>query len=329
MKAVVIDRPGGPEVLSVAERPDPTPSAEQIVIRVRASAMNRADLLQRMGQYPAPPDVPADIPGLELAGEVAAVGERARRFAVGARVFGLVAGGAHAELVAVHEDAVAPIPASMTYENAAAIPEAFITAYDAAVLQAGLASGDTFLVHAAASGVGTAAIQIAKALGARVLGTTRTKEKLESLAVYGLDAGHVVDKDAKFAAWVREQSQGAGADVILDLVGGPYATENVHAAAPRATIVCVGLVAGFKAEIDLAKLLQKRLTLRGTVLRSRPLEEKIAAARVLERNLIPLFERGALKPVVYAVLPLFEPKKAHEMLAQSDAIGKIVLTVGA
>ncbi len=325
MKTVVITRRGGPEVLDVVERPDPTPGAHQIVVRVRASAMNRADLLQRAGHYAAPPGVPADVPGLELAGEVVACGDHAQRFARGARVFGLVAGGAHASHVLLHEDEVAPMPEGMSYEDAAAIPEAFLTAYDAAVLQAKLVRGERLLVHAAASGVGTAALQIGRACGARVLGTTRSRNKLDAIAKYGLDAGHVV-ADGTFAEWVRRETNDAGANVVVDLVGGAYIGESVRACAKMGRIMCVGLVAGTRAEVDFGRVLAERLTLRGTVMRSRSLSEKIAAAQVLERDLVPMFARGELVPVVHARMPLFEPRRAHEALEKSDAIGKIVLT---
>ena len=329
MKAVVIERAGGPEVLAVAERPDPVPDLGEIVVRVRASAMNRADLLQRAGHYPAPRGVPADIPGLELAGDVVARGEGATRFPLGARVFGLVAGGAHASRVLVHQDAIAPMPENMSYEDAAAIPEAFLTAYDALVLQAHLTRGETVLVHAAASGVGTAALQIGRAYGATVLGTTRTASKLAAIAQYGLTAGHVVAAEPSarptFAQWVRDQTKTVGANVILDLVGGAYLPENVLAAARKGRIMCVGLVGGSKVEIDFGRVLAQRLTLRGTVMRSRGLEEKIAAARVLERELVPMFARGELTTVVHARMPLFEPQRAHEALEKSDAIGKLVL----
>jgi len=323
MKAIVITRPGGPEVLELREVPAPEPARGEVRVRARATAVNRADLLQRMGQYPAPPDAPPDIPGLELAGEIDALGPGVRDWAVGDRVFGLCGGGAYAEQVVVHARTVARIPAALSFTDAAAVPEAFITAWDAAVTQAGLAAGETLLVHAVGSGVGTAAAQIARAIGARSIGTARTADKLERARALGLDHG-VLAADGRFAEAVAKVG---AADVILELVGGAYLAEDLRCVAPRGRIVLVGLMAGARAELDLGVILRQRLRVLGTVLRARPLEEKIAVTQAFARHLVPLFERGVLRPVVDRVLPLSAAAEAHSHMASNAGFGKVVLEV--
>jgi putative PIG3 family NAD(P)H quinone oxidoreductase len=320
MRAIVISKPGGPEVLSVVERPAPEPSRAEVRVRVRATAVNRADLLQRMGAYPAPPDSPPDIPGLEIAGEVEAVGEGVERLRVGDRVMGLVGGGGYAEGVTSHERALAKIPDGMSFEDAAAVPEAFVTAYDAIVVQGELRGAQTLLVHAVGSGVGTAAVQLGRALGAHVVGTARGEDKLERAKELGMDVGVVV-KDARFADKVPPPA------VVLELVGGAYVGEDVRCVQPMGRIVLVGLLAGGKGEIDLGLVLRKRVRIMGTVLRSRPLEEKIAAMRVFESEVVPLLARGVVKPVVDCVMGFEEAGKAHERMASNAGFGKIVLRV--
>lgn len=327
MKAIRIREPGGPEVLQLVDAEMPSPRAGEVRIRVVATAVNRADLLQRLGAYPAPKDAPQDIPGLEVSGVVDALGEGVASPAVGTRVYAIVGGGGYAEYVTVHARALAPIPEGLGDVEAAAVPEAFVTAYDAMVLQAGLAPGENVLIHAVGSGVGTAATQIAVAIGARPLGTARTDDKLERAKALGLVHGiHV--QNARFSDAVHAATAGQGADVILDLVGGSYGPENLRAAAPRGRIVVVGLVAGRSMELDLGLLLQKRLLLKGTVLRARPLEERIAAHQVLARNLGPLFAAKQLRPVVDRVLPLAQAADAHRAMAESESFGKLVLTTG-
>lgn len=326
MRAVVVREPGGPEVLEVRDVPEPTPGPGEVRVRVRATAVNRADLLQRMGLYPAPPGEPADIPGLELAGEIDAVGPGVTSWRPGDRVWGIVGGGSYAEKVVVHARALAPMPPRLAFEEAAALPEAAITAYDAMVVQGRLAAGDRALVHAVGSGVGTVAAQIAKALGATVIGTARTASKIERARAYGLDHGVVV-ADATFADAVRAATGGDGVDVVLDLVGGPYVPESVRACRTRARVIVVGLVGGLRAELDLALLLHRRIELVGTVLRARPLEEKIAAAQLLDRRIGALVERGALRPVVEAILPLAKAAEAHAMVGKNETFGKVVLSV--
>jgi len=328
MRAIVITEPGGPEVLVLRDVPAPSPGTGEARVRVRATAVNRADLLQRMGMYPAPADAPADIPGLEFAGAIDALGPGAESsgLAVGDRVCGLAGGGAYAEHVVVHARTLAKIPEGLSFTDASALPEACTTAYDAMVTLAGLAPGESVLVHAVGSGVGTAAVQIARAVGARVLGTARTASKLEPARALGLDAP-IVAEGGRFADAVREHTGGRGADVIVELVGGAYIEEDIACAAPRGRIVLVGLMAGVRADVDLAALLRKRLTLVGTVLRARPLEEKIAAGIAFARHVMPLVERGSVRAVVDKVLPLDRAGEAHAYVAGNAGFGKVVLEV--
>src|SRR5580704_9904385 len=258
MRAIAITKPGGPETLLLVERPLPEPSRGEVRVRVRATAVNRADLLQRMGAYPAPADAPADIPGLEFVGEVEALGLGVERIVVGDRVFGLVGGGSYAEAVVSHERALAKIPANLSFEDAAAVPEAFITAYDALVERGKFQGGDTILISAAGSGVGTAAIQLGRALGATVVGTARTQDKLDRCKLLGLDIG-VVPDDGRFASKIPAPR------VIVELVGGAYLAEDLRAIQPLGTIVLVGLLAGAKTELDMGLLMAKRATIVGTM----------------------------------------------------------------
>lgn len=322
MRAIAIAKPGGPEVLTLVERPDPEPSRGEVRVRIHATAVNRADLLQRMGAYPAPADSPPDIPGLEIAGEVDALGPGVERLKKGDRVFGLVGGGGYAEAVVSHERALAKIPDGMSWEDAAAVPEAFITAHDAMV-RGGARTGEVLLVHAAGSGVGTAAIQLGRALGATVIGTARTADKLERATSLGMDHGIVVT-GATFADEVKKLAPD-GAACTLELVGGAYLAEDLRCVKTLGSIVLVGLMAGVKGELDLSLLLRKRATIVGTVLRARPLEEKIAAVRAFEAQVVPLLARGAVKPIVDQVMPLADAANAHARMASNAGFGKIVL----
>jgi NADPH:quinone reductase len=326
MRAIVIREPGGPEVLELREVPTPEPSRGEARVRVRATAVNRADLLQRMGKYPAPAGAPPDIPGLELAGEVDALGDGVTDLVCGDRVFGIVGGGAYAEHVVAHARTLARMPAGMSFTDAAAVPEAFLTAWDAIVAQAHLASGEVVLVHAAGSGVGTAGWQIALAIGARPIGTTRTADKLGRALALGLRDGLVVEGGA-FAKEVLARTGGRGADVVLELVGGTYVAEDLACLAHGGRIVVVGMMSGAVAEVNLATLMHRRAEIRGTVLRARPLEEKILVGRALDKHLVPLFESGALRPVVDRVLPLAQAAEAHRALQSDETFGKIVLEV--
>ncbi len=326
MKAIAITRPGGPEVLELVERPTPSPGDSEIRVRVRASAINRADLLQRRGHYPAPPGAPADIPGLEYAGEVEEAGRGVGMWNAGDRVMGIVGGGGHAEYVCVHEGEAVRVPADMDWEDAAAIPEAFMTAWDAMVPQAEIVPGERVLIHAVASGVGTAAVQIARELGAITLGTSRTPAKLDE--VMGMDLGLDHAIDASGDEWedaVREVAGDSGIDVTLDLVGGGYHPRNVRLAAVKGRIVVIGLIGGARAEMDLGLLLRKRLCLMGTVMRTRTLDEKIALARAFSEAMVPAFEAGRLRPVIDTVFPFEEIGQAHKRMESNISIGKVVL----
>ena len=326
MRAVVIGRFGPPEVLELREVPDPSPARGEVRVRVRATAVNRADLVQRVGRYPAPADSPQDIPGLEFAGEIDALGQGVSGWKLGDRVFGIAGGGTYAEQLIVHSRALAPMPAALDFVPAAAMPEAFLTAYDAMVTQAGLSSGERVLVHAAGSGVGTAAVQIARALGAWCVGTARSEAKLERAKALGMHAGVLV-REGKFADEVLGLTGKRGVDVVLELVGGSYLAQDLVCAARKGRIVLVGLMAGAKAELDLNALLTKRLLVRGTVLRSRPLEEKIAAMRAFSRHVVPLIETGQLRPVIDRVMPLDQAAAAHAFMAGNEGFGKVVLQV--
>lgn len=321
MRAAVIQN--GKLVLQ--ERPTPTPGASEVRVRVHATAVNRADLLQIRGAYPAPKDAVQDVPGLEYAGVVDAIGDKVSGLAPGDRVYGLVGGGSYADYLTCHAETCVKVPDGLELAEAAALPEAYVTAYDAMVVQARLAAGETVLVHAVGSGVGTAALQIARAIGARAIGTARTQEKLDDAHALGLPHGILV-QNARFSEAVLAATGGRGVDVVLDLVGGSYVAESIACAAPRARHVLVGLLAGATGELDLGAILRKRIELRGTVLRSRPLEEKIAAARVLDRNLSPLFAERRLTAVVHATYPLERVDDALASMAGNEGFGKIVLT---
>lgn len=324
MRAVFIREPGGLDVLEMRQVPEPEPGPGEIRVAVRATALNRADLLQRRGLYPAPPDAPAGIPGLEFVGQVEQAGPRAGRFRPGDRVMGICGGGAYAEKLIIHERAVVPVPSRLSDTDAAAVPEAFFTGFDALLLQAGVCPGENVLVHAVGSGVGTAAVQIASVAGARTLGTARSPAKLERAKALGLDVGILVEGEL-FANSVRRATGGRGADIVIDLVGGAYLAENVEALAPGGRQIVLGLVGGLAAELALGLLLNKRLTLRGSVLRSRPIEEKIAVAQAFERQMLPHLETGRLRPVVDVVMPMGEVREAHARMESNANFGKIVL----
>jgi putative PIG3 family NAD(P)H quinone oxidoreductase len=330
MRAAVIVQFGGPEGLQVREVAVPAPRDREILVRVRASALNRADMLQRLGRYPPPNDVPQDIPGMEFAGEVVGRGREASRWHIGDRVFGIVGGGAHAEYLTVHEDAIAAIPAGLDWHQAGAIPEAFITAHDALVTQAGLRAGDSVVVHAAGSGVGLAAVQIVRAWGALAYGTSRTADKLERAREYGLTDGVVLEQSpAALAPAVAEWTSQRGVDVVLDLVGGPYVSVSVEALAMKGRLMLVGAVGGAQASIDIRRILGKRLTLCGTVLRARSLDEKIVATRAFAEQVLPLFATGQLRAVIDSVFPLDRIADAHRRMESNGTFGKVVLDMGA
>jgi NADPH:quinone reductase len=328
MKAVVIPRPGGPEVLELHEVPRPRPGAGEILVRVRASALNRADLLQRQGRYPAPPGAPQEIPGLEFAGEIAEEGAQARRWKLGQRVFGIVGGGAHAEFLVTDEHAVAEIPKNLTWAEAAAIPEVFITAHDALWKQARLQAGENVLIHAAGSGVGLAGTQLVRARGANAYGTSRTKDKLQRAKAFGMVDGVVVRDSLTALAEAAQRWTGAkGFNVVLDLVGGAYVAAGVEAMGLRGRMILVGTVGGNRAELNLGRMLSKRLELRGTVLRARALEEKVAVTQAFADEVVPLLASGVLRPTIDSEFPLDQIQAAHRRLESDESFGKVILLI--
>lgn len=302
----------------------PEPGLGQIRVRVHASALNRADLHQRRGAYPAPPGAPPDIPGMEYAGEVDALGPSTSLWRVGARVMGLVGGGGHGEHLVVHEREAMPVPANLSWEEAAAIPEVFLTAYDALVRQLDVRAGERLLIHAVGSGVGTAALQLARIAGLTVLGTSRSPAKLERAKELGLEIG--IDSSQDDWPWrVEQATAGRGVDVILDLLGGSYLAASIRALTPRGRLILVGLTAGRTAELDLGMILTKRAHIVGTVLRSRSLEEKISLAREFSDRMLGFFETKRLRPVIDRVFSFKEIREAHHLMESDSNFGKIVL----
>ncbi len=326
MRAVVIPEYGGVEVLEIVDVPEPEPGPDEALVKVTCSAMNRADLLQRMGLYPAPGPKPEfEIPGMEFSGRIAALGERVMGWSVGDAVMGIVSAGAAAELVVTHERMLQRVPASVELRDAAAIPEVFITAHDALVTQGGLASGGAALVHAGASGVGTAAIQIAKAIGARIAVTCSTS-KVTPCTELGADL--VIDYTATdFAEAVRDWTGGQGVDVVLDVIGGDYLARNIASVRVQGRIIQVGVMSAPTATIPLGALLPKRAALIGTVLRSRPIEQKIEANQRFCAELLPRFDDGSLRPIVDSRFDLSDIAAAHEYMATNANVGKILLDV--
>jgi putative PIG3 family NAD(P)H quinone oxidoreductase len=327
MQAVVITRPGGPEVLELRDVPCPTPAAAEVLVRVRASALNRADVLQRQGRYPAPPGAPADIPGLEFAGEVAELGAGAGRWRVGQRVFGLTAGGGHAQYVVAHEQTLAEIPANLSWTQSAGVPEAFITAQDA-LGQAGLRPGEAALIHAVGSGVGLAAVQLVRARNAVPYGTSRTPDKIARAQEFGLAEGVVLAAGLEeLPEAVRRWTAGNGVDVVLDLVGGPYLAASLAVMATRGRLVALTSSGGSRSEIELKYLLGKRLTVIGSVLRGRSLAEKIEVTERFAAEVVPLLAQGKLRPVLDCEFSLAEIQAAHRRMESNASFGKIVLLV--
>ena len=326
MRAIVLRSHGGPEVLTFAEIATPKPQSDEILVRVRATALNRADLLQRMGFYPNPFPTEFEVPGMEFAGAVLAVGERVRQWKVGDEVMGIVSGGAYAEQLVVHERQAMRIPLGVSLADAAAIPEVFITAWDALIVQGGLTSGRWALVHAAASGVGTAAIQVCKAIGASVIATCSTS-KVAACAALGADV--VVDyKSADFVEAASQATSGRGVDVVLDVIGGEYLDRNVAVLAVKGHIVQVGVMGGGKISFNLGALMPKRGKISGTVLRARPLEEKIAITQRFIAEMLPLFDSGVLKPVIDRRFSFDQIAEAHTYMESNANVGKIVIDVG-
>lgn len=324
MRAVVLHAHGGPEVLTLDEVADPVPGPDEVLVRVAASAVNRADLLQRMGLYPDPRGAVPEIPGLEFSGTVAAVGARARLWQVGDRVMGIEAGGGYAELVAVHERQLLAVPAGLSLHDAAAIPEVFLTAWDALVVQGGLTSGRWALVHAGASGVGTAAIQIVKAVGGRVA-VTCSAGKAALCRELGADL--VLERSPHDWASAAKAAVPQGFDVVLDVIGGDEVDRNLQVVATKGTIVQVGVMGGGRTPVNVGMLLAKRAHWIGTTLRARPIEEKVALTRRFAAEVLPLFDDGRLRPVIDRRYPLEEVAEAHRLMESNANAGKILLTI--
>ena len=325
MRAVVLRSHGGPDVLQFEDVASPAIGEQDVLVTVAATALNRADLLQRMGFYPNPFPSGPEIPGLEFAGTVTAIGEKVTAWSVGDRVMGITSGGAYAEQLAIHERQAMAVPSGMSLQDAAGIPEVFITAWDALVVQGGLTSGRWAMVHAGASGVGSAAIQICKAIGARIV-VTCSGGKVNACRALGADV--VVDYGTQdFVAEVAAATGGAGVDVILDVIGGDYVERNIASLAVKGHIIQVGVMAGKPVPFNVGLLLGKRASITGTVLRARPLEEKIAISQRFASEMLPLFATGQLKPVIDSVYAFANIASAHEYMATNGNVGKIVITV--
>ncbi|MFI1197015.1 NAD(P)H-quinone oxidoreductase [Micromonospora sp. NPDC020750] len=325
MRAITIPEPGGPDALVWAEVPDPEPGPGEVVVHVRASAVNRADLLQRQGHYPPPPGAPA-YPGLECSGVIDAIGADVTGWAVGQEVCALLAGGGYAERVAVPAGQLLPVPDGVDLVDAAALPEVACTVWSNVVRLAGLAKGETLLVHGGGSGIGTFAVQLGTALGATVVVTARSA-KHERLRELG--AAHAIDyREQDFVEEVRRVTDGRGADVILDIMGASYLARNVAALATGGRLVVIGMQGGRKAELDLGALLAKRASVAATALRSRPLAEKAAIVAGVREQVWPLVAAGAVRPVVDRRLPMAEAADAHRLVESNDHVGKVLLTLG-
>ncbi|SFI79565.1 putative NAD(P)H quinone oxidoreductase, PIG3 family [Phyllobacterium sp. CL33Tsu] len=326
MTAIEITQPGGPLVLKAGKRGVPEPGPGELLIEVKAAGVNRPDVLQRQGHYP-PPAGASDIPGLEIAGDIVAVGANVTRFRIGERVTALVAGGGYAEFCSVHETNALPIPAGYGYIEAAAIPETYFTIWHNVFQRGALKEGETFLVHGGSSGIGTTAIQLAHAFGASVMTTVGSQEKRETCLKLG--ASHAINyREEDFVKAVKDATEGKGANLILDMVGGDYIERNYEAAALDGRIVQIAFLHGAKATSDISKLMVKRLTHTGSTLRNRPVEFKAGIARALETKVWPLLVERRVAPVIDMVYPLHEAWRAHERMEDGHHIGKIVLDVG-
>lgn len=326
MRAAVITAPGGPEAFAIEERPDPTPAPDEVLVAVHASALNRADLMQRRGGYAPPPGIAEDIPGLEMAGVIEDVGERVVGWQPGDRVMALLGGGGYASKVAVHERMLMAVPERLSLAEAASIPEVFLTAYDALFMQCELQQGEAVMIHAAGSGVGTAGVQLAKAVGCRTFGTAGSAEKLAAARELGLDVG-INYREQDFAEVVAEATGGRGVDVVLDVIGAPYWERNLRSLAMLGRMVMVGTMGGGTVEFNIGLLMGKRLRVHGTLLRARPLEQKATLTRTFVHRVLPFFESGAIRPIIDRVFPLDEVSDAHRYMEANANFGKIVLGV--
>ena len=325
MRAVEITEPGGPDVLVAGQRPVPAPGPDEILIRIAAAGVNRPDCLQRAGAYPPPPGA-SDLPGLEAAGEVAAVGANVDKWAVGDRVCALLAGGGYAEFAVTHQDHALPVPAGLSMAEAAALPETFFTVWTNVFDRGGLKDGETFLVHGGSSGIGTTAIQLAKAMGARVFTTVGGEDKAQVCRELGAEIA-VNYREEDFVKVLKGATGGQGVDLILDMVGGPYIARNIKLAADQGRIAQIAFLQGPQVELNFVHVMLKRLTITGSTLRPRSVQEKAVIAERLLANAWPLIEAGRVKPVMAEIFPLADAAKAHALMESSAHIGKIVLTV--
>lgn len=324
MTAIAITTPGGPEVLVPVTIPVPVPKAGEILVRVKAAGVNRPDVLQRQGGYPPPPGAP-DTPGLEIAGEVVALGEGVKRYEAGDRICALVPGGGYAEYAVVHEDNALPVPPGLSFTEAAAIPETFFTVWTNVFDRGRLKEGETLLVHGGSSGIGTTAIMLGKAFGAVVVVTAGSEDKCQACRDLGADLA-INYRDQDFVAVLAEK--GIRPDVILDMVGGDYIAKNLKAVAMHGRIVMIAFQKGSRVEVDWMPLMLKRLTFTGSTLRARSVAEKADIARALERHVWPLFGAEQLKPIIFRTYPLTQAAAAHALMESSEHIGKIVLVNG-
>lgn len=324
MRAIEISNPGGPEVLKPCERPTPTPAPDEVLIRIAAAGVNRPDVLQRAGAYPPPPGA-SDLPGLEASGEIVAIGASVSKWAVGDRVCALLAGGGYADYAVAHQDLALPVPAGLSMEQAAALPETFFTVWTNVFDRAGLKAGETFLVHGGSSGIGTTAIQLANAFGARVFTTVGGADKVELCKSLGAEIA-VNYREQDYVDVLRAATDGRGVDVILDMVGGDYIPRNVKLAADQGRIVQIAFLQGPKVELNFVQVMIKRLTITGSTLRPRTTEEKSAIADNLRQHVWPLIETGRVAPVMHNAFPMDQAAKAHALMETSTHMGKIMLT---
>lgn len=326
MKAVVITSPGSPEVLALQDRAKPAVKKGEVLIQVKAAGVNRPDVIQRLGKYPAPPGVSADIPGLEVAGTIAAVSDHKSRWKLGDDVCALLGGGGYAEYVSVPVGQCLPIPQGLTFEEAASLPETFFTVWTNVFDRAKFKKGDRFLVHGGTSGIGVAAIQMVKMLGGEVYATAGSAEKCRFITDLGATRA-MNYKTQDFEEEIKTSTNGEGVDIILDMIGGPYTSKNLNLLRTEGRMVMINAMNGRKAEIDLLQVMRKRLVITGSTLRQREPAFKQAIAEQLERHIWPLLEAQKIKPVVYKTFPLEEAADAHKLMESSEHIGKIILKV--
>jgi putative PIG3 family NAD(P)H quinone oxidoreductase len=323
--AIEISKPGGPDVLVPVERPKPELAPGEVLIKVEAAGVNRPDVMQRMGQYPPPPGA-SDIPGLEVAGIIVKVAHGVSEWRMGDRVCALVAGGGYAEFCVVPAPQCLPVPRGLNFVQAAAVPETFFTVWTNVFERGHLKAGESILIHGGSSGIGTTAIQLSRAFGARVFATAGSAEKCAACVRLGAERAFNYH-ESDFVAAVKEATGGRGVDLILDMVGGDYVTRNIEALATEGRLVQIGLLGGYRAQVNLIALMQRRVTLTGSTLRSRSVAEKAAIAAALRQHVWPLLESGAVKPVIYKTFPLREAAEAHRVIDASEHIGKLVLLV--